>query len=68
MTNGTRALLILQFHGNLIDSLPNSESADVNGDGRINSLDALLFLQFDAGLLDSLTRQEVLASPRSRNP
>jgi len=38
----------------LLDELGCEADADVNGDGRVDSLDAALVLQFDAGLIDGL--------------
>lgn len=49
--NSRDALLVLQFEAGLIDSLPCMELADVNEDGRIDSIDAGLIKQIDAGLL-----------------
>lgn len=48
------AALVLQRDAGLIDTLPCSGNADVNGDGRVDALDALLILQFVAGLIDGL--------------
>ena len=48
------ALLILQYIGGIIDSLPCENNGDANGDGRISSVDAALILQINAGLIDSL--------------
>lgn len=48
----TDALLVLQLSAQLIGGLPCAQYADVNGDGRIDTLDALLILQFAAGLID----------------
>jgi hypothetical protein len=44
--------LVLQFSAGLLDSLANQDSADVNGDGAITSIDAALILQHTAGMLD----------------
>lgn len=52
------ALFLLQFEADLLDSLPNPDSADVNEDGDINVFDAALVLQFTAGLLGSLPPPE----------
>jgi hypothetical protein len=52
--NSLDALLILQFDADLVDSLLNEPSADVNLNGRVNSVDASLILQYEAGLLDAL--------------
>jgi hypothetical protein len=49
----TDALLVLQLSAQLIAGLPCAQYGDVNGDGRIDTLDALLILQFAAGLIDS---------------
>ena len=46
------ALLVLQFHAALIDSLPCQDVADVNGDGEIDSRDAMLILQVYSCLPD----------------
>ena len=51
VVNSRDALLVLQFEAGLIDSLPCMELADVNEDGRIDSIDAGLIKQIDAGLL-----------------
>jgi len=51
LVNSRDALLVLQFEAGLIDSLPCMELADVNEDGRIDSIDAGLIKQIDAGLL-----------------
>lgn len=51
VVNSRDALLVLQFEAGLIDSLPCMDLADVNGDGRIDSIDAGLIKQIDAGLL-----------------
>lgn len=48
LVNSRDALLILQYHAALIDSLPCLENADVNGDGRVNSIDAALTIQYNA--------------------
>ena len=50
------ALLVLQVHGRVVHGvLPRcSEFADVNVDGRVNSVDALLIQQREAGLIDRL--------------
>ena len=52
--NSIDALLILQFDADIITSLPNMRSADVNLNGRVNSVDAALILQYDAGLIHVL--------------
>jgi hypothetical protein len=44
------ALLVLQYHALLTDSLPCQAAADVNGDGSIDSVDALLILQQAASI------------------
>ena len=51
VVNSRDALLVLQFEAGLIDSLPCMDLADVNEDGRIDSIDAGLIKQIDAGLL-----------------
>jgi hypothetical protein len=43
--NSIDALLILQYHAALIDSLPCLGSADMGGDGRIDSIDAFWVLK-----------------------
>jgi hypothetical protein len=53
-TGSLDALLLLQFVGGVIDSLPCQQNADVNGDGDIDALDAALILQYVAGLIDTL--------------
>jgi hypothetical protein len=52
--NSIDSLLILQFDAELLASLPNEASGDVNENGRINAIDASLILQFVAGLLPNL--------------
>ena len=52
--NSVDALLILQFDAELLTTLANAPSGDVNENGRINAIDAALVLQFVAGLLPSL--------------
>ena len=52
--NSVDALLIIQYDAELLDTLENPRSADVNQSGRINSIDAALVLQYTAGLLDEL--------------
>ena len=52
--NSIDALLILQFDAVLVNSLPNSPSADVDMNFRINSIDAALILQYEAGLIHQL--------------
>ena len=47
-------MLILQLITKLLASLACEDVGDVNGDGRIDSLDALLILQYAVGLIDSL--------------
>ncbi len=45
------ALLVLQFEAGFLSSLPCPDLADVNEDGRIDSIDAGLIKQIDAGLI-----------------
>jgi hypothetical protein len=52
--NSVDALLILQFDAELLGSLLNAPSADVNENNVVNSVDAALILQYTAGLLDVL--------------
>jgi hypothetical protein len=49
--NSVDAQLILQLKANLISSLPNEPSGDVNDDGQLTSVDAALILQRTAGLI-----------------
>jgi hypothetical protein len=49
------AALILQLEADLISSLANEPSGDVNNDGDLNSVDAALILQFEAGVLSQLS-------------
>jgi hypothetical protein len=46
LINAIDAALILQYHARLVRSLECIASADINEDGRINSVDALLLIQF----------------------
>jgi hypothetical protein len=48
------ALLVLQLHAALIESLGCEDGADVSGDGMAGSVDTALILQFEARLIDSL--------------
>ena len=52
--NSIDALLVLQFDAELLHTLPNEPSGDVNRSGRVNSIDAALILQYVAGLLHQL--------------
>jgi hypothetical protein len=44
----------LQVDADLLDSVANYPSGDVNQNGRVNSIDAALVLQYEAGLLHQL--------------
>ena len=59
--NSVAAALILQLEAELVDSLINEPSGDVNESGRVNSVDAALVLQYEAGLIDELPPPEVIA-------
>ncbi len=50
-TDSSDAQLVLQFEAHLRSSLPNPSAADVNRDGRVNSVDALFILWIGAGLI-----------------
>ena len=50
--NSVDATLILQLKADMISTLANESSADVNNDGGITSVDAALILQTSAGLID----------------
>ncbi len=52
--NAIDALFILQLVADLIPSVPNDSSADVNEDNSIDATDAALILQFAARLLSQL--------------
>ena len=45
------ATLVLQFVAGLTSSLPNMRNADVNADGRTDTIDVALILQHTAGLV-----------------
>lgn len=40
-----------------LSKVEDSAVADLNADGRVNSIDAALVLQFDAGLLEGLSQK-----------
>lgn len=55
------AVLILQLEAELVGSLINEPSGDVNESGRVNSVDAALVLQYEARLIDALPPPQIAA-------
>ena len=45
---------MLKYDADLIATLPNLGSADVNQNGRVDSVDAAMILQYVAGLIRTL--------------